>query len=46
MSRGPALYADKALPSTEPFRVPYRGRDGVRDYVSRVFGEEERPSGI
>ncbi len=37
------LYADAALLSTEPFRAPYRGRDGVRRYVSQVFGEEESP---
>ncbi|CAN5876730.1 hypothetical protein BH23ACT10_BH23ACT10_19100 [soil metagenome] len=38
-----ALYADDALLSTEPFREPYRGRDGVRSYVARVLGEEEDP---
>lgn len=38
-----ALYAPHALLSTEPFRDPYRGRDGVRAYVSRVFAEEEDP---
>lgn len=38
-----ALYATDALLSTEPFREPYRGREGVRAYVSRVFGEEEDP---
>ncbi len=38
-----ALYGADAVLSTEPFRKPYRGRDGVRDYVSRVFGEEESP---
>lgn len=37
------LYASDALLSTEPFREPYRGREGVRAYVSRVFGEEEDP---
>lgn len=36
-------YATEALLSTEPFRDPYRGRDGVRDYVVRVFGEEDDP---
>lgn len=35
-----ALYAEGALYSSEPFRVPYRGRDGARDYVSGAFGEE------
>lgn len=39
-----ALYADDALLSTEPFRAPYRGRDGVRSYVARVLGEEDDPS--
>lgn len=38
-----ALYAADALLSTEPFRTPYRGSEGVRSYVSRVFGEEEKP---
>lgn len=38
-----ALYAEDALLSTEPFRDPYRGRDGVRAYVSRVFAEEDDP---
>lgn len=39
-----ALYADDALLSTAPFREPYLGRDGIRSYVERVFGEEEDPS--
>ncbi|HEU4544099.1 MAG TPA: nuclear transport factor 2 family protein [Jiangellaceae bacterium] len=38
-----ALYAADALMSTEPFREPYRGRDGVRSYVSKAFNEEEDP---
>jgi ketosteroid isomerase-like protein len=38
-----ACYADDAVLSTEPFREPYRGRDGVRAYVTRVFSEEEDP---
>jgi ketosteroid isomerase-like protein len=38
-----ALYAPDARLSTEPFREPYLGTDGVRAYVSRVFGEEEDP---
>ena len=37
------LYHEAAVLSTEAFRVPYRGRDGVRDYVSRVFAEESGP---
>ena len=35
--------AADALMSTEPFREPYRGRDGVRSYVSKAFNEEEDP---
>jgi hypothetical protein len=35
-----ALYADDALFSSQPFRTPYRGRDGVREYVSQAFTEE------
>ena len=35
-----ACYAADAVLSTEPFRVPHRGRDGVRQYVTRVFAEE------
>lgn len=38
-----ALYAIDVLLSTEAFRDPYLSRDGVRAYVSRVFGEEEDP---
>jgi nuclear transport factor 2 (NTF2) superfamily protein len=38
-----ALYAADATLSTEPFREPCVGPDGVRAYVSRVFGEEEDP---
>lgn len=38
-----ALYDPGALLSTEPFREPYRGRQGVRDYVTRVFAEEQDP---
>ena len=37
------LYAPDAVLSTEPFREPYRGADGVRAYVSRVFAEEDDP---
>jgi hypothetical protein len=36
-----ALYATDARVSTEPFREPVRGPDGVRSYVRRVFAEEE-----
>jgi ketosteroid isomerase-like protein len=38
-----ALYATDAIVSTEPFREPVGGPDGVRSYVSRVFAEEENP---
>ena len=38
-----ALYDDDVVFSTEPFRVPYSGRDGVRDYVTRAFDEEAGP---
>ena len=38
-----ACYAPDALLSTEPFREPYRGLDGVRRYVTGVFAEEEEP---
>lgn len=38
-----ARYAADALLSTEPFREPYRGREGVREYVTRALGEEEDP---
>jgi SnoaL-like domain len=34
------LYADDAVFSSQPFRVPFRGRDGVRRYVTGAFGEE------
>ena len=38
-----ARYAPDALLSTEPFRDPYRGLGGIRDYVTRALGEEEDP---
>ncbi len=38
-----ARYSVDATLWTEPFREPYRGRDGVRTYVTRVFGEEADP---
>jgi nuclear transport factor 2 (NTF2) superfamily protein len=37
------LYAPEVLFSTESFRVPYRGRDGVRTYVQQAFDEEREP---
>jgi ketosteroid isomerase-like protein len=36
-----ALYAEDALFSSQPFRMPYRGRAGVRAYVAQAFAEEE-----
>lgn len=38
-----ACYAPDALLSTEPFREPYRGRDGVRAYVTACFAAEAEP---
>jgi hypothetical protein len=38
-----ACYARDAVLSTEPFREPYVGIDGIRIYVERVLGEEEDP---
>lgn len=38
-----ALYAPDVRFSTEAFRVPYRGRDGVRAYVALAFDEEREP---
>ncbi len=38
-----ALYAPDAIFSTQAFRVPYRGRDGVRSYVAQAFDEELEP---
>jgi nuclear transport factor 2 (NTF2) superfamily protein len=38
-----ALYAAGATFSSQPFRAPYRGRDGVRDYVTGAFAAEVGP---
>jgi ketosteroid isomerase-like protein len=38
-----ALYHPDVVFSTQPFRTPYRGRAGVREYVSHAFDEEEGP---
>ena len=35
-----ALYAETITYSSEPFREPYRGRDGVRAYLDSSFGDE------
>jgi ketosteroid isomerase-like protein len=37
------LYADHCVFSSQPFRTPFRGRAGVREYVSRAFAEEDGP---
>lgn len=38
-----ACYAENAVLSTQPFREPFVGHDGVRAYLARVLGEEEDP---
>ena len=38
-----ALYAPEVRFSTEAFRAPYRGPDGVRAYVALAFDEERDP---
>jgi nuclear transport factor 2 (NTF2) superfamily protein len=38
-----ALYAADATFSSQPFREQYRGRDGVRAYVSQAFADEAEP---
>ena len=38
-----ACYAPDARLSTQPFREPYRGTDGVREYVTQALREEEDP---
>jgi ketosteroid isomerase-like protein len=38
-----ACYAPDALLSTQPFREPYRGLDGVREYVTQALAEEADP---
>ena len=37
------LYAPDAQFSTEAFRDPYHGQDGVRRYVAQAFSEERDP---
>ena len=37
-----ALYAEGATFSTEPFRDPFVGPEGVRRYVTQAFAEEEQ----
>jgi nuclear transport factor 2 (NTF2) superfamily protein len=38
-----ALYVPDVRFSTEAFHTAYRGREGVRDYVSQAFAEEREP---
>ena len=38
------LYADDATYRALAFREPGRGRDGVREYLTQTFGEEEAVS--
>jgi ketosteroid isomerase-like protein len=38
-----ALYHADVVFSTQPFRIPYQGQAGVREYVSGAFAEEEGP---
>jgi hypothetical protein len=35
------LYSNEVIYSSEPFRVPYRGLAGVREYVAQAFAEED-----
>jgi ketosteroid isomerase-like protein len=37
------LYAEGCVFSSQPFRAPYRGRDGVREYVTAAFAAEAGP---
>lgn len=41
-----ALYAADATFSTEPFRTPHRGPEGVRTYVERVFSRGAGAAGL
>jgi ketosteroid isomerase-like protein len=36
-----ALYAEDTVFSSQPFRTPFRGAAGVREYVAHAFAEEE-----
>jgi nuclear transport factor 2 (NTF2) superfamily protein len=38
-----ALYAPDVRFSTQAFRTPYHGPDGVRAYVAQAFDEEREP---
>jgi uncharacterized protein (TIGR02246 family) len=37
-----ALYAEDCVHRSTPFRPPHRGRQGVREYVTTAFAEEQR----
>ena len=37
-----ALYAEDCVHRSTPFRPPHRGRQGVREYVTAAFAEEQR----
>lgn len=38
-----ACYSPDVVFSTEPFRAPYHGREGVREYTLRAFAAEREP---
>jgi len=40
------LYSNEVVYSSEPFRVPYLGLAGVREYVSAAFSEEGRINAV
>ena len=37
------MYAPEVVFSSEPFRDPYHGAEGVRSYVGAAFAEEDDP---
>ena len=36
------LYADECVHRSTPFRLPHYGRQGVRDYLTQAFADEQR----
>ena len=36
------LYADDCVHRSTPFRPPHHGRQGVRDYVTQAFADEQQ----
>jgi hypothetical protein len=40
------LYSDAVVYSAEPFRKPYRGLDGMRQFVTAAFATEERVDAV